>query len=351
MRLVAEGTIPIDSVVTLVILRLLSHLDIIAPLAVYIAMLLVLGRWAKDREIVVFLAAGLGLRNFLKPTIYLSIVLGLIVGGFSLYLSPLAVRSGDDVEHEFRNRSDVSGVMTGVFTENLGGDGVYFIENYDPIEDAYQNFFAWIPSRAGDGIVTASTAIMVLADDNGRNYLELKDGVRYDGRAGQKSFQTATFKQYRLFLGDSLPPQARSRLEGWGIQKLWAQTLLLRQMPSSVAVQKELLHYYSEFHWRASKIVMLPVLMLMALALGYSDHQQNRIRKMIVALVVYFAYANLCGYLIAFSRRGHAEPLVLLWVLHFIVAIVGLYFLWCRSRNQAFFPTGQQDSKSSRAIT
>ena len=44
-RLVAEGTIPTNSVLTLLILRLLSHLDIIAPLAVYVAMLLMLGRW------------------------------------------------------------------------------------------------------------------------------------------------------------------------------------------------------------------------------------------------------------------------------------------------------------------
>ena len=60
LRLAAEGVIPTNSVLLLLLLRLLSHLDIIVPLAVYVAMLLVLGRWSRDRELLVAAAAGVG---------------------------------------------------------------------------------------------------------------------------------------------------------------------------------------------------------------------------------------------------------------------------------------------------
>ena len=80
-------------------------------------------------------------------------------------------------------------------------------------------------------------------------------------------------------------------------------------------------NYRSELHWRLSKIAILPVLMLLALALGYGGQGQNRVLMMVSALMTYFAYANLGGYLVALSRRGHSEPLSLLWVLHFLVAL------------------------------
>ena len=336
-RLVAEGTIPTNSVLTLLVLRLLSHLDIIAPLAVYVAMLLVLGRWSRDRETVVAAAAGLGLANFLRPTFYLLVILGIVIGGFSLYLSPLALRSGDDVEHEFRSRSEVSGIVPGVFTENLGGDGVYFVESYDPDEDLYRNIFGWVRSEGSEGVVIASTAKKILAEAGKGSYLLLHDGVRYDGRPGEADFQSIEFETYGLLVDGRSIPQSRTRLAGLGTLKLWERIRRLGRLPATIPQERAILEYRSELHWRLSKIAILPVLMLLALALGYGGQGQNRVLMMVGALMAYFAYANLGGYLVALSRRGHTEPLILLWILHFLVAILALCLFRRRAQNRAFF--------------
>ena len=322
-RLVAEGAIPTNSVLTLLVLRLLSHLDIIAPLAVYVAILLVLGRWSRDRETVVAAAAGLGLASFLRPTFYLLVILGIVIGGFSLYLSPLALRSGDDVEHEFRSRSDVSGIVPGVFTENLGGDGVYFVESYDPDEGLYRNIFAWVLSEGSEGVVIASTAKKILAEAGKGSYLLLHDGARYDGRPGELGYQSIEFETYGLFIDDRPIPATRTRLAGWDTLALWEK--------------RHNLELRSELHWRLSKIAILPVLMLLALALGYGGQGQNRVLMMVSALMTYFAYANLGGYLVALSRRGYAEPLALLWMLHILVALIALYLFRRRAQNRALF--------------
>jgi lipopolysaccharide export system permease protein len=323
LRLVAEGVIPTNSVLTLLVLRLLSHLDIIAPLAVYVAMLLVLGRWSRDRETVVAAAAGLGLFSFLRPTVYLLAVLGLVVGGFSLYLSPLALRSGDNVEHEFRSRSDITGIVPGVFTENLAGDGVYFVESQEPNEGLYRNIFAWVWSEGGESVVVASTAERLLAESGQGSYLLLHDGARYDGRPGDSEYQSIEFETYGLFIDDRPPPQTRTRLAGWSTLALWEH--------------RRDLELRSELHWRFSKIVILPVLVLLALALGYGRQGQNRVLTMVGALIAYFAYANLGGYLVALSRRGHPEPLVVLWVVHILVAMFAFHLLRRRAQNRALF--------------
>ena len=92
-----------------------------------------------------------------------------------------------------------------------------------------------------------------------------------------------------------------------------------------------------ELHWRLSKIAILPVLMLLALALGYGGQGQNRVLMMVSALITYFAYANLGGNLVELSRRGQAEPLVLLWMLHFLIAVIALYIFRKRAQNRALF--------------
>jgi lipopolysaccharide export system permease protein len=336
-RLVAEGIIPTNSVLTLLVLRLLSHLDIIAPLAVYVAMLLVLGRWSRDRETMVAASAGLGLASFLRPTLYLFVILGIVIGGFSLYLSPLALRSGDDVEHEFRSLSDVSGIVPGVFTENMGGDGVYFVESYDSDKGLYRNIFAWVRSVESEGVVIASTAKKILAETGKGSYLLLYDGVRYDGRPGEFGYQSIEFETYGLFIDDRSIPQTRTRLAGLSTLKLWERSRRLSRLPKTISRERAILEYRSELHWRLSKIAILPVLMLLALALGYGRQGQNRVLMMISALITYFAYANLGGYLVALSRRGHVEPLVLLWILHLFVALLALYLFRRQAQNRAFF--------------
>jgi lipopolysaccharide export system permease protein len=343
-RLVAEGIIPTNSVLTLLVLRLLSHLDIIAPLAVYVAMLLVLGRWSRDRETVVAAAAGLGMASFLRPAFYLLIILGIVIGGFSLYLSPLALRSGDHVEHEFRSRSETSGIVPGVFTENLGGDGVYFVESYDPDEDLYRNIFGWALSEGSEGVVIASTAKKTAAEAGKGKYLLLHEGVRYDGRPGESGYQSIEFETYSLLIDGRPIPQSRTRLAGLGTSTLWDRIRKLRRLPATISQERAILEYRSELHWRLSKIAILPILMVLALALGYGGQSQNRVLMMVGALMTYFAYANLGGYLVALSRRGHAEPLTLLWFLHLLVALIAFYLFRRRAQNRALFVNSHKAS-------
>jgi lipopolysaccharide export system permease protein len=332
LQLASEGTIPMNSVLTLLGLRLLSHLDIILPLAVYLATLLVLVRWSRDREIIVAAASGFGPSSFLKPILYLVIVLGVIISSFSLSLSPLALRNGDDVEHEFRTKSDGTGIVPGVFVEDPGGDGVYYVETFDSKEKLYRNVFIWLRSKSKDGIVVASRAQKTVAEDNFYSHFLLRDGVRYDGTPGSSSYQSLEFETYGLLLDErSIPQKRKRRLAGWKTTDLWKH--------------KHDLEIRSELHWRISKIIILPVLMLLALALAYNGKNQNRAPMMMGALLTYFAYANLAAYLVALSRRGHEEPLIILWILHTLISGITIFLFWRRANNQTLFIKLHRDSR------
>ena len=91
LKAAAQGDIPIESVLVLLALKMVGYLDVILPLMMYLAILMVLGRWHRDNEMTVLAACGVGLSNFIKPLSVLVLFVGGIVALFSFYLTPQSV--------------------------------------------------------------------------------------------------------------------------------------------------------------------------------------------------------------------------------------------------------------------
>jgi len=53
LREAAQGSLPVDSVFVLLLLKMVTYLDVIIPLILFVAILMVLGRWYKDNEMTV----------------------------------------------------------------------------------------------------------------------------------------------------------------------------------------------------------------------------------------------------------------------------------------------------------
>ena len=136
LRQAAEGMISVGSIFLLLLLKVMTYMDAILPLMVFVAILMVLDRWSRDKETIIMAVSGSSPGHLLKPATFLLVVSGIIVGGFSIYLSPLAVRVGGAIEHEFRTGKEVSGIMAGVFTETRKWPGSIFCRKgrQQPIE-------------------------------------------------------------------------------------------------------------------------------------------------------------------------------------------------------------------------
>ena len=143
LRQAAEGVIPVDSIFLLLFLKVIAYMDVILPLMMFVATLLVLGRWSRDNELTIMAASGLGLSHLVRPAAFLVLVGTIIVGSFSILVGPMAVRSVGALEHELKTRTDIIGVSPGVFTETRAGRGVYFVERVNKETDQYEGIFAW----------------------------------------------------------------------------------------------------------------------------------------------------------------------------------------------------------------
>jgi lipopolysaccharide export system permease protein len=319
----AEGDIPINSVFLLLALKMITYLDIIVPLVVYISILLVMGRWIRDNELTVISACGIGMGEFIKPIIILFLILGTAVGAFSLYISPLSAEVGQSIEHKYRNRSDATGIIPGVFTETRGGKGVYFVESYDAKTDTFRDVFVYNVGEKDDAVVVAEVAYKTVDEKTNDDFLVLKNGTQYRGDAGDKAYTVVEFETYAVRLKQQISTALR---------------LPVKAIPTFSLLDEPLPRAIAEFHWRFAKIVMLPVLMIFALCFSSITYRKARFPGMLTALLVYFVYSNILGVTVALIRREAIPPHISLWVVNLAFFLLAIYMFRRRSRNQRLIP-------------
>lgn len=320
----AEGVIPIDSVFILLLLKMLTYLDVIVPLVVFISMLLVMGRWIRDNELTVISACGIGMDGFIRPVIILSIITGIVVGTFSLYISPLSAQVGQSIEFKYRNRSDATGITTGVFTETRGGSGVYFVESYDSKTDTFRNIFVYEDGEEDDAVVVAAVGYKTVDKKTNDDFLVLKNGTQYRGDAGDRGYEFIDFETYSVRLKQQSSKNSKLATRAIPTHQL------LQDDPAPRAI--------AEFHWRFAKISMLPVLMVFALCFSSITYRKARFPGLITALLVYFAYSNVLGLVVALIRKEAVPPHSSLWIANLLFLSLAIYMFRRRIANKNLLP-------------
>lgn len=328
-----RGDIPVDAILTLVVLKLVGYLDVIISLTMYIALLMVLGRWNRDNEMTVLAACGVSPVNFLKPILVLTLIIGGGVTLFSFYLTPLAVAKAWDVEQEYRNRSDISGIIPGTFVEVKGGSGVYFVEIFDREADRYENIFVYKSSFGKEGVVVSKYAFRRTDKVTGDRFLVLSNGTRYEGTPGQLDYRVMDFESYSLRIEPKTYTSSGHPLRGRPTTEIYGEA-----HPRSI----------SEWHWRIAKVILVPVLAVFALTFSFVNPRQGRLPSMVMAFLAYFLYTNVLGFSVSMLSRSSIDPTVGLWWAHAIFIFIAAVFLYRRQMNLSLIPTPKFRSKSTR---
>lgn len=320
LRAAVVGHIPVDSVLVLMMLKLVTNMDEMLPLMLYLAILLVMERWSRDNELVVLAACGIGITRLLKPVMLLAGATAVLVAVFSLYLSPLSVRVSKQIKHDFQTRSEISRVVPGVFMETRQGNGVYFVESFDNDANEYHDIFVYNSSFENDGLVVAETGYREVDDVTGDTFLVLENGTRYEGVPGYPDYRSIEFEKYAIRLDRPAPEGPAIPVNGWPTPQL---------MQSNHAAVR------TELHWRLASPIIVPVLAIFALAFSSAEPRRGRLKLMIAAFVVYFLYSNILGFSVGLMNKERLPPGIALWVVHGFFLASGLYLLKVRSLGSA----------------
>ena len=273
----AMGKFTGTTVLTIIGLRLPEFLQLVAPFALYVALLLTLGRMYAEQEMVVLQTAGLSTVRLLVWVSGSVVIIVGLVAALAWVLTPLSQRVLLDFVTQQRAQSEFETVNPGVFhTYDYGRRVTY---SQDISADRRVLYDVFISQRLETGAtvnIWAQSATQAVDERSGSRFLILNDGRRYEFSIDSMDVRSMAFKQLSQRLETVDKRRARLDVEAAPMQSLGSDPLSR-----------------AEWHWR----VALPLFTLIGavLAVGISRVQPRQGRSarvlpgMLVMLVYYLA--------------------------------------------------------------
>jgi lipopolysaccharide export system permease protein len=305
---VARGRIPAPLLFSQLGLRIVVFLPLVLPLALFIGLILAIGRLYRDSEMAVLAALGQGPRQLLAPIAVVGLPVVLLVGLVSLWLGPLAERVARQAVDDAHRSFLVVGLDAGRFVGLPGGNGVVFVGELSADGRQFRRLFVQMERDGRVDVVTAVEGEMFVAE--GGRFLRLRDGFRAEGVPGRADFRLQRFEVNELRLPD-VESRNRDPLAGRPSLALLAADATPRAR--------------AEFHYRIGVPLFALALLLLALPLAHSPPRQARYGRLIVAVLAYVFGMNLLVLGKAWLGAGQVPEWAGLWWLHlplFLLAVV-----------------------------
>jgi lipopolysaccharide export system permease protein len=313
----AAGELPGAAVFRLLGLKSVEFLIFIMPLALFLGVMLGLGRLYKDSEMAALAACGVGTARLYRPLMALALVAALFLGWAALYLVPHTAALGYEVRTQAQQTADISGVGAGRFKEIRGGALVFYAESISRDRASMEKVFVHARDEGVERVIVADRAYQTWDADTGDRFLVLVDGTRYEGLPGKADYQVLEFRQHGVLLEPG-PASGFRKEDATPSQALWGSRDRREQ---------------AELQWRLSVPVAALVLVFMAVPLCRTTPRQGRYGRLAVGVLAFIIYYNLMGTARVWLEQGALPPIIGIWWVHLLPVLLGILLLqWARLR-------------------
>ncbi len=269
-----DGSISNQTVMHLIGLKTILVTTAFLPTALFMAILMVLGRMYREQEIAAIASAGGGMLTIYRGVFWVLVPLSLFSGWLSLYAGPWAELQGQKLMHFDNETADIRSISAGRFSEYSGGELIFYTESVDD-DGKMHHVFLQNKQSGKTGVVNAEYGRL----DNleGGLYLILEHGERILGAPGDKEFTIETFAEYAVLI------EKKSSALVVGSHAVKSQ-----QIWSSSNLQD-----MAEMQDRLSGPFSTIFLGFLAVPLAKLSPRGGVYGNLLVAFAIYFAYSNL----------------------------------------------------------
>ncbi len=301
---VVSGQLDGAMLADLIGLTLLSNLGILLPFALYLAILLAIGRLYRDSEMAALGACGVGEPRVARIVGGYALAVTLVSLVWALWGEPRAEAAFERTWETASETTGVGGLQPATFNEFSmgGGRAVVYAESVDGHTGALTGVFirAPHPEAEGERVVVAERGRQFTDAASGRRYLLLEEGHQYQGRPGAADYRIIDFQRYRVHLPElEVAESRRLRAQSTG-------ELLRSGDPEKMA----------EFHWRLAIPLSTLPLALLAVPLARTSPRQGRYARLFAALLIFILYSNLMGIAREWVDDQVVPPAIGLWWVH-----------------------------------
>lgn len=274
-----EGLLQIETLAAFIFIKMMIALEVLLPIALYLSIVLGLGRLESRSEITAIRACGIGNGRVMRIVVGISVLLALIVACFSLLGRPLAYEKSYWIKAQAEAELELDKLESGNFYDSAQRERTIFVEDVDKDSGRLSRIFIRGEHRGIVHIIYAGSGEQQIDPESGRRLLILSDvHVYFLGRRGAPDKGLGRFKQMKLRLNDAEPISL-------GYKR--------KAAPTSVLSKSDLPLDIAEFQWRLSTPVSTVLLGILAVILSRAAPRSSRYTKTIGALLIYAVYYNL----------------------------------------------------------
>ncbi|MCR5085257.1 MAG: LPS export ABC transporter permease LptF [Succinivibrionaceae bacterium] len=275
----STGSIPVDLISSMVVYSLPEIATLMLPLTLFIAILTSIGRICSDSEMVVMRSTGFSPQNVLFIAAVLAVGTAAVALVSSAVLEPMAAARQVELRASAQNNPEYLPLESGKFL-NFEAHTIY-IEKVDSKGGDAHKDISRIYSMTSPGMGVPMSAMVardgfVEIDEDGVQWLALKDGIRAEGPLEDRSFRLSRFESaYAPISRD--PEQSRKVLEIYQ-----TPTLELMEFTDPLAI--------AELQWRFAPLFACLILPMIAVPLSMVNPRQGRFARLFPAILIYASY-------------------------------------------------------------
>ena len=276
LDLAVDGQVANDTLLTILGLKIIVASVTFLPAALFMTVLMVLGRMYRDQEMSAISSAGGGAITIYRAVFLLVVPLTLLTIGLSFYVSPWAAEQTQAIIKKDGESADIRGIAAGRFSEYSQGELVFYVESISS-DKIMHKVFVQNRKKGNAAIITAESAsIQDLSD--GR-FVVFEQGQRTEGRPGALNYVIEEFVEYAVRLEDKISAVSSPR-EAVATELLWH---------SLVGRDK------AELQRRFHVPVSLLLLSFIAVPLAQISPRGGVYGNMLAGFLIYFSYGNLAS--------------------------------------------------------
>lgn len=327
----ATGRLPRDTVFILLGLACISYLIVVIPVALFLAVMLALGRLYRDSEMTTLMACGVGPREVYRPLLALALLVAILLAVLTLKVAPWAVRTTRVISSTAQHNAQMGSFESGSFKVDSDGKGVLYAASVSNDGHRLKEVFIESPGQQGRlNVISADSATRTITGAGGAGMLVLHHGFRYEGAPGKADFRSVQFAEHGIRIE---PAKPKTGIQGYDTR------------PTSELLQQHNLEALSELEWRLSVPISALLLVIFAVPLARTSPRQGRYGKLLAAILAYVIFANLVGIARVWLQNGVVPAGIGIWWVHAALLVTALILLYQQYGVRGFFFSGRAPNK------
>lgn len=301
----------IAAMLKLILLKTLIALEVLMPIALYVAIIMGLGRLHRDQEINVLRSAGVSEHRIVFAVLIVAVPVGIVSGVLSVFVRPWAYEESYILNAQAEAELNMDRFQAGRFYGSEGSGRVVYIQAKDSARKQMKDVFHYINKGDSSEIIIAAEAHQQEPVTGKRPQIHVLDGVSYRLTHSASKDTIVQFEKLIYFTdnGNALDYKRKA-----------AATVALGRsdQPRDIA----------EFQWRVSRPIATILLALIAVPFSRASPRHDKGEKTYyVAALVFAIYYILNGLAQTWVEQGTIGRVPGVWWLYVLMFIVALSLL------------------------